>query len=89
MITPYIAQVLLRSSLYSAVSVYALLGVLAGVTALFLPVETRGTSLSDDSKAAPAAAPKSPTSVTSDKNGLVAAMEVNEDQPAVVEEPQK
>eukprot|EP00095_Tigriopus_kingsejongensis_P011644 maker-scaffold564_size136232-snap-gene-0.31 protein:Tk11644 transcript:maker-scaffold564_size136232-snap-gene-0.31-mRNA-1 annotation:"synaptic vesicle 2-related protein" len=45
MITPFVAQVLLRTSLYSAMSVYAGLGVLAMVVALFLPVETCGQDL--------------------------------------------
>ena len=45
MLTPYIAQVLLKTSLYSAVIVYAVIGILAAVTAWFLPVETLGLQL--------------------------------------------
>ena len=47
MLTPYIAQVLLKSSLYSAVSVYAVIGILAGINALFLPMETLGLTLTE------------------------------------------
>ena len=45
MLTPYIAQVLLKTSLYSAVIVYAVIGLLAAITAWFLPVETLGLQL--------------------------------------------
>ena len=45
MLTPYIAQVLLRTSLYSAIGVYAALGVTAAVVACLLPVETSGMDL--------------------------------------------
>ena len=45
MLTPYIAQVLLKSSLYSAISVYAVIGILAGINSLFLPTETLGLTL--------------------------------------------
>ena len=45
MLTPYIAQVLLKSSLYSAISVYAVIGILAGINSLFLPIETLGLTL--------------------------------------------
>ena len=47
MLTPYIAQVLLKSSLYSAVSVYAVIGIIAGINSLFLPVETFGLNLNE------------------------------------------
>lgn len=47
MLTPYIAQVLLKSSLYSAVSVYAVIGIIAGLDSLFLPVETFGLNLNE------------------------------------------
>ena len=42
-----LAQVLLKSSFYSAVAVYVLLGILAAVVAMFLPVESLGQSLDD------------------------------------------
>ena len=45
MLNPYIAQVLLKTSLYSAVIVYAVIGLLAAVFAWFLPVETLGLQL--------------------------------------------
>ena len=45
MLTPYIAQVLLKTSLYSAVIVYAVIGLLAAIIAWFLPVETLGLQL--------------------------------------------
>ena len=47
MLTPYVAQVLLKTSLYSAVSVYAVMGVIATITALLLPVETLGLQLTE------------------------------------------
>ena len=47
MLTPYIAQVLLKASLYSAVFVYAVIGLLASTNAWFLPVETLGKQLSE------------------------------------------
>ena len=47
MLTPYIAQVLLKSSLGSAVSVYAVIGVLAGINSIFLPFETLGLTLTE------------------------------------------
>ena len=47
MLTPYIAQVLLKSSLYSAVFVYAVIGILAGINAIFSPFETLGRTLTE------------------------------------------
>ncbi len=47
MLTPYIAQVLLKASLYSAVAVYAFLGLLAALDAWFLPFETLGLTLNE------------------------------------------
>ena len=47
MLTPYIAQVMLRTNLYSAVSVYAVIGILAGINSLFLPTETLGLTLNE------------------------------------------
>ena len=47
MLTPYIAQVLLRTSLYSAVSVYAVIGILACIDACLLPIETLGLQLQE------------------------------------------
>ena len=45
MLTPYVAQVLLKSSLYTAVSIYAVIGLLAALDAWFLPIETLGLNL--------------------------------------------
>ena len=47
MLTPYVAQVLLKFNLYSAVSVYALLGLFNAVNAWFLPFETLGLQLNE------------------------------------------
>ncbi len=47
MLTPFIAQVFLRINLYSAISVYAVMGLLAALTAWFLPVETLGLQLNE------------------------------------------
>ncbi|KAG4067693.1 hypothetical protein HA402_005465 [Bradysia odoriphaga] len=45
MATPYVAQVLLQSSVWSAVSVYGLFAVCASVACLLLPYETRGADM--------------------------------------------
>ena len=50
MLTPYIAQVLLKTSLYSAVIVYAVIGLLAAIIAWFLPVETLGLQLNQSGR---------------------------------------
>ena len=47
MMTPYIAQVLMKASLTAAVSVYVSVGVLASVSCLLLPIETKGKSLGE------------------------------------------
>ena len=47
MITPFISQVILKSSFYAAVSIYAFCGALVILISLNLPVETAGTKLSD------------------------------------------
>lgn len=41
MATPYVAQVLLQTSVWSAVSVYGAMAVMASVACLLLPYETR------------------------------------------------
>lgn len=48
MVTPYVAQVLLKSSVAVAVSVYAVAAVLAAVACVILPIETRGKELTDN-----------------------------------------
>ncbi len=73
MLTPYVAQVLLRASVYSAVAVYALLGFLAAVVALMLPVETAGQDLDDDQGGF-----TSYNQETTPERGLAADMEENE-----------
>lgn len=43
MATPYVAQVLFQTSVWSAVTVYGLVAILASIACLLLPYETRGT----------------------------------------------
>uniref|UniRef100_A0A182JWA3 Major facilitator superfamily (MFS) profile domain-containing protein n=1 Tax=Anopheles christyi TaxID=43041 RepID=A0A182JWA3_9DIPT len=45
MATPYIAQVLFQSSIWSAVTVYGIFAVCASVACMLLPYETRGADL--------------------------------------------
>ncbi|KAL9701755.1 hypothetical protein quinque_005196 [Culex quinquefasciatus] len=45
MATPYIAQVLFQTSIWSAVSVYGFFAVCASVACMLLPYETRGTDM--------------------------------------------
>ena len=45
MLTPLAAQVLARTSIHLATSVYALVAILAAVSALLLPIETKGRSM--------------------------------------------
>ena len=47
MMTPYIAQVLMKASLSAAVSVYVSVGVIASISCLLLPIETKGKSLGE------------------------------------------
>ena len=47
MITPYIAQVLLKFNLYSAIAVYTVLGMCCIVNCIFLPFETKGLNLNE------------------------------------------
>lgn len=46
-ITPFIAQVLLKVSPYFAISIYAIVGLLAAIASMLLPVETKGRQLED------------------------------------------
>lgn len=48
-ITPFIAQVLLKVSPYAAISIYGTVALMAAVACLCLPVETKGRELKDDS----------------------------------------
>ena len=45
MATPYVAQVLFQTSVWSAVSVYGIFAVCASVACLLLPYETRGADI--------------------------------------------
>ncbi|XP_018021873.1 synaptic vesicle 2-related protein [Hyalella azteca] len=45
MLTPLVAQVLLRSSVHFATAIYAIVAILAAVAALFLPIETKGRAM--------------------------------------------
>lgn len=45
MATPYVAQVLLQTSLTSAVTVYGIFAVSACIACMLLPYETRGTDM--------------------------------------------
>uniref|UniRef100_A0AAQ5X4X1 Major facilitator superfamily (MFS) profile domain-containing protein n=1 Tax=Amphiprion ocellaris TaxID=80972 RepID=A0AAQ5X4X1_AMPOC len=50
LITPFVAQVMLRTSVYLTLSVYCGVAVLAGVASLILPIETLGRSLQESGK---------------------------------------
>lgn len=45
MATPYVAQVLFQTSVWSAVSIYGIFAILASVACLLLPYETRGADM--------------------------------------------
>lgn len=47
MLTPYIAQVLMKKSLHLAVAIYVSVALIAAVACLLLPVETKGREMSD------------------------------------------
>ncbi|XP_074547072.1 synaptic vesicle 2-related protein [Halichoeres trimaculatus] len=47
LITPFVAQVLLRKSVYLTLSIYCCCCLLAGIAALILPIETLGRSLQE------------------------------------------
>ncbi|KAF5308161.1 hypothetical protein FQR65_LT06341 [Abscondita terminalis] len=48
MITPYVAQVLLKSSVVLATTVYAAAAILAAIACMILPIETKGRELTDN-----------------------------------------
>merc|ERR550517_897915 len=50
MLTPYIAQVLMRQSFQAAVGVYVLVSLAATICCLLLPIETRGREMKDNNK---------------------------------------
>nr|CAB3266744.1 synaptic vesicle 2-related protein [Phallusia mammillata] len=49
-ITPFVAQVMLRSSEPMAVSIYGIVSFLAGIACLLLPIETKGRSMQETAK---------------------------------------
>ncbi|XP_046387195.1 synaptic vesicle 2-related protein [Ischnura elegans] len=49
MVTPYVAQVMLKSSLDIAISVYAVAAILAAVASIALPIETKGREMKESS----------------------------------------
>ena len=49
LITPFIAQVMLESSVYLTLAVYSGCCLLAGVASCFLPIETKGRALQESS----------------------------------------
>ncbi|XP_064618538.1 synaptic vesicle 2-related protein-like isoform X1 [Lineus longissimus] len=51
-VTPFVAQVMLRRSVYLSISIYGTLTLLAAVAALFLPIETKGREMVDISATA-------------------------------------
>ena len=46
-ITPFVAQVLLKLSPYLAISIYGTVALLASIACLLLPVETKGRELKE------------------------------------------
>ncbi|XP_063220101.1 synaptic vesicle 2-related protein [Bacillus rossius redtenbacheri] len=50
MVTPYVAQVLMQSSLVLAMSVYGITALLAGIACLLLPIETKGKDMKEYSQ---------------------------------------
>lgn len=50
MITPYVAQVLVRSSVPLAVTVYGIAAMLAAIASHFLPYETSGKEMRETTK---------------------------------------
>jgi hypothetical protein len=49
-ITPFVAQVLLRVSPYVAISIYGTVALLASIACFFLQIETKGRELKDESQ---------------------------------------
>ena len=45
MITPFLAQVLIKQTFYGTISIYVIATAMAAIFALFLPIETRGREL--------------------------------------------
>ncbi len=49
-ITPFIAQVLLKASPHVAISIYGTVALLSSAACLLLPVETKGRELKDETE---------------------------------------
>ena len=49
-ITPFIAQVLMKASPYAAISLYGCVALIAAILTFFLPVETKGRDMKVSSK---------------------------------------
>jgi len=47
LITPFVAQVMLKESVYLAISIYGSVCVVAAVAALMLPIETKGREMKE------------------------------------------
>ncbi|XP_067430936.1 synaptic vesicle 2-related protein [Thunnus thynnus] len=62
LITPFVAQVMLRTSVYLTLSVYCGCSLLAGIASLILPIETSGRSLQESNLDHEAGPPTQPTS---------------------------
>ena len=48
-LTPYVAQVLMKTSLHLAIGVYVCVALIAAFSCLLLPFETRGHEMADGS----------------------------------------
>ncbi|CAK9292285.1 unnamed protein product [Gordionus sp. m RMFG-2023] len=46
-LTPFVAQVLLKTSVRSAIDIYAASSIIAGICSLLLPIETKGREMKD------------------------------------------
>ncbi|BFZ04649.1 hypothetical protein BsWGS_07688 [Bradybaena similaris] len=46
-VTPFVAQVLLKESAYAAISIYGGMCLIASISAFFLPIETKGRDMKD------------------------------------------
>nr|CAD7460198.1 unnamed protein product [Timema tahoe] len=53
MVTPYVAQVLIQSSLVLATAVYGVFSLLAAVACLMLPIETKGKEMKESMRQQP------------------------------------
>ena len=49
-ITPFIAQVLLKTSPHTAISIYGTVALFSAIACMLLPVETKGRELKDETE---------------------------------------